>query len=113
MLFGSLLLMPTSMVAGPGDDWGNGGGTPHLSPARQIVNVSVNETSTQLSVVFRRSVSESFIYIYKDGILIGTDWIIGATPGTTYTYPFSGNGTYTVVLQIGDVIMTVFEETIE
>jgi len=112
MVIGLLLFMPTSTLAEPEDNWGNGGPIPHLAPARQQVTVSYDEENNELSVLFRRTVEEAYLYVYKDGSLIGMDWLVGTTPGSTYTYYIEGSGTYTVVLQTEDGTHTLFEETI-
>lgn len=85
---------------------------PHLSPSYRSIIVSYDETNNELSVLFRRTVEEAYLYVYKDGSLIGMDWLVGTTPGSTYTYFTEGSGTYTVVLQTEDDTLTLFEETI-
>ena len=112
MIIGSMLFVHTNINAEPEDNWGNGDKTPHHTPARQVASVSYDESSEQLSVTFRRAVEDAFLYVYKDGYLIGWDYLMGTIAGTTYTYSTTGSGVYTVILQIGDSNITLFEETI-
>ena len=107
-----LLFIPAGIYAEPGDDWGNGGGKPHLIPTRLLAQVSYDESDEQLSVTFRRAVEDACLYVYKDGYLTSVDYLAGTVAGTTYSYSASESGVYTVVLQIGDSNITLFEETI-
>lgn len=40
------------------------------------------------------------------------DWLVNTVAGTTYTYSAAEEGMYTIVLQIGESTVTLFEETI-
>jgi hypothetical protein len=112
-IVGMMAFMSTDSFAENNDDDPIANPIPHLTPANLLATVSYNETSEQLTVTFRRSVDEAYLYIYKDDVLIDMDWLVGTTAGTTYTYYIEGSGTYTVVLQIGDSTITLYEETIE
>lgn len=91
---------------------GEMGEKPHLAPIRPLAYVAYDESSEQLSVSFRRAVDEAYLYVYKDGSLVGMDWLVNTAAGTTYTYSAAEEGMYTIVLQIGESTVTLFEETI-
>ena len=111
ILFSVLLYTSLDVYAGQDDNWRDGE-KPHLAPIRPLVYVAYDESSEQLSVSFRRAVDEAYLYVYKDGSLVGMDWLVNTVAGTTYTYSAAEEGMYTIVLQIGESTVTLFEETI-
>lgn len=108
-----LLFIPAGIYAEPDDNWGDGVNKPHYIPIRLLASVSYDESSEQLSVTFRRAVEDAFLYVYKDGYLIGWDYLMGTIAGTTYTYSTTGSGIYTVVLQTENSQFVLFEVCIE
>lgn len=113
IVFGMLFFMPLEIIADPGDDWKGGSDPPHFIPPLQLALVSYNEIGDELTVTFRRAVDNAYLYIYKDCSLIETDWLVGTVAGDSYIYYTEGSGTYTVVLQIGETLITLYDEIIE
>ena len=101
------------VYAGNNDDDPIANPVPHLVPPPCLALVSYNEIGDELTVTFRRAVDNAYLYIYKDCSLIETDWLVGTVAGDSYIYYTEGSGTYTVVLQIGETLITLYDEIIE
>ena len=113
-LFGMLLLAPAKVSAQdnpPGfpDD------LPHLAPVWRLYIVSYDEDTGDLTILFRRTIPEAAIFIYKNGILVDEDYLTNIQVGDTAIYDLSlfGTGLFTIYIQIGERMYAVFEEEIE
>lgn len=93
----------------------NPGGRPHLIPEQRIFSITYNAEFHDFTLLFRRSIPQATLFIYKDGVLVDenvmTDIQAGST--TTHNLSFYGYGLFTIYIKIGEQTYAVFEEEIE
>ena len=111
-----LLLSLTTLISTPISAQGSqDGGIPHLIPAHPLFQLSFDDVSNDVIVLFRHDVGQATIFIYKDGNLVAEDGMTNIQAGDTAIYDLSlfGTGLFTRYIQIGERMYAVFEEEIE